>query len=207
MFDFYWWLSHVCSMFQIILSQSCFNFTGTRALLLRNHVFLATKKSLSISEMVPKILYLLFSFHFPIFTIVEDSNILLARKSAFYKLRPSTKGLWSIKWWFWHDHDRIVSIKVALTATHSNPFSLQNFCSKTVIWNENFGVSLSTSGCGKHCTIPWAKYPFVNESLLKQQQLGVANPRLAWTQAEALQLIPSELKSDCTLLFSVAIVL
>ena len=59
MFDFYRWLSHVSSMFQIILSQSCFNFTGTWALC--NHVFLGSIKSLSISKMVPEILSIFFS--------------------------------------------------------------------------------------------------------------------------------------------------
>ena len=152
-FDFYRWLSHVYSMFQIILSQSCFNFTGTWALLLRNHLLLGTIKSLSISEMVPEILSLLFSlmvisffglFIPPHLHIVEDSTILLAQKSAFYKLHPSTKGLWSIKWGFLAQPRQNVQHKslqlVAQTAIH---FHCKTLHSKTVIWNENFGVSLS----------------------------------------------------------------
>ena len=196
MFDFYRWLSHVCSMFQIILSQSCFNFTGTWALC--NHVFLGSIKSLKycLSSFLRWWSLLLAYLYLPIFTIVGDLNNLLAWKSAFYKFRLSTKGLWSIKWGFWFNQDRNVQRKslqlVALTAIHSNPFSLQNFPFKDCYLERKFwcvSLSLSTPWCSKHYAIPRAKYPFSIESLLEHPQLGVANPRLAWTQAEALQVL------------------
>ena len=203
MFGFYRWLSHICSMFQIILSQSCFNFTGFWALC--NHVFLGSIKSLLISKMVPEILSIFFSsmvissFGLFIPPHLHNSGRLkhpLGLKICFLQVSSVNQGPVEHKMRILVQPRQNVQRKslqlVALTAIHSNPFSLQNFPFKGCYLEWNFwcvSLSLSTPWCSKHYAIPRAKYPFSIESLLEHQQLGVANPRLAWTQAEALQVL------------------